>query len=290
MEVNISKAMQIVGGILLGVILLSLLSHFFSSIGIWPQTEDDLENAEQLAKFNLEYEVYDKKGMYGVDVISCLNKAQSNNLKYAEGGSFLTGNKYGDDFYVEVYVRLTKKEYLEESLEVYAFNDFGQERQLFNTVQIAGTDQKLGDINFDIPTNAYTTFSEITLLETQSSEIKDPTKLTNTTGVTTKIIQKDNTSGHTHVDFNGTEQSCYYGLRDDNEKGVLASLIELSKKSDNGNLTKTVVNSTGQNLKAWSKVIWKTALYDFKSKRFKCDYLGYSQKTGRVNIICFSEI
>ena len=88
MEANIAKLVHIVGGILIGVVLLSLISYFFSSIGLLPSQEDETESREQLAKFNLEYEIYDKKGMYGVDVISCLNKAQSNNEKYAEGGGF----------------------------------------------------------------------------------------------------------------------------------------------------------------------------------------------------------
>lgn len=88
MEANIAKLVHIVGGILIGVVLLSLISYFFSSIGLLPSQEDETESREQLAKFNLEYEIYDKKGMYGVDVISCLNKAQSNNEKYAEGRFF----------------------------------------------------------------------------------------------------------------------------------------------------------------------------------------------------------
>ena len=32
---------------------------------------------------SIEKEVYDKKGMYGADVISCLTKAENNNEKYS---------------------------------------------------------------------------------------------------------------------------------------------------------------------------------------------------------------
>ena len=73
---NVSKALEIAAGVLLAVMIMSLISYFFSRIGIWPQEQDKMESAEQLAKFNTEYTVYEKKAMYGVDVISCLNKAK----------------------------------------------------------------------------------------------------------------------------------------------------------------------------------------------------------------------
>ena len=72
---NAARALEIAAGVLIGVLLMALIVYFFKSIGEWPQQEDDTASVEQVAKFNLEYEVYNKKGMYGVDVISCLNKA-----------------------------------------------------------------------------------------------------------------------------------------------------------------------------------------------------------------------
>jgi len=207
MEANIAKLVHIVGGILIGVVLLSLISYFFSSIGLLPSQEDETESREQLAKFNLEYEIYDKKGMYGVDVISCLNKAQSNNEKYAEGGGFLTGNEYGKDFYVDVYVRLTKKEYLEESVEVY-YIDKGVQRQLFSHVDknstsiikpevplsIDGINLTMKSVGFfknnDSLENAYTTFSGET--EIQLDKITD-VKIEKPIGdIKSPIIKKDN--------------------------------------------------------------------------------------------------
>ena len=103
---NTAKALEIVAGVLLAVIIISLIVYFFSTISEWPSQEDEMQSAEQLAQFNLEYEVYEKNAMYGVDVISCLNKARSNNQKYVEGtAGFLSGNRYGNDFTIDVYVR-----------------------------------------------------------------------------------------------------------------------------------------------------------------------------------------
>lgn len=292
MEDNIAKLLQIAGGVLLGVILLSLVSNFFSSIGILPSVEDERETAEQLSKFNLEYEIYDKKGMYGVDVISCLNKANSNNKKYVSGNSFLTGNEYGKDFYVDVYVRLN--DYLEETIEYYYFNNNGTQVQGFDESTINGSktgiNKKMGEVGFKIDgQNYYTTLSDSTYVGNLTSKIdKDAV------GITALKPHKDGGGGiPLERSFNGDKLEGYYSLRDfsDSSKETsLAKLVNLSNKTDNGNLNKIVVNTNSNELKIWSRVVWKTALSDFKSRRFKCDYLGYSQKTGRVCEIYFSEL
>ena len=81
---NAARALEIAAGVLIGVLLMALIVYFFKTMGEWPQQQDDMMSSEQTSKFNLEYEVYGKKGMYGVDVISCLNKAKDNNDKYLD--------------------------------------------------------------------------------------------------------------------------------------------------------------------------------------------------------------
>lgn len=284
MEDNIAKLLQIVGGVLVGVILLSLVSYFFSSIGLWPMEQDQIETAEQLKKFNLEYEVYDKKGMYGVDVISCLNKANSNNKKYADGGGFLTGNEYGKDFYIDVYVRLTKKP-LQESIEYYYFQN-GSQVQGFEVVDSSTGDKGIGktmqEVGFDIEDGKFYTKFKKTDYVGNAEETLDEVIL----GI--QPILPNGGDYKCETPFNSTSEiDGYYSLRYDEN---IVKLIELSNKSDNGNLNKIVTNTTGRDLNIWSRVIWKTALSDFKSRRFKCDYLGYSKKTGRVCELYFSEI
>ena len=122
---NAAKALEIAAGVLLAVIIMSLIAYFFTQLGVWPQEQEKVESAEQLARFNKEYTVYEKSAMYGVDVISCLNKAKSNNEKYAEGGSFFTGAKYEEkgeknNYYIDVYVNINSP--LKESLEIYYMN------------------------------------------------------------------------------------------------------------------------------------------------------------------------
>ena len=82
--------------------------------------------------------------------------------------------------------------------------------------------------------------------------------------------------------LNGNSNN-YYSLRDSEE------LHELLKNSGN-NMVQTVTNNTKRDYDIYTKVIWKTALYDMKTRKFKCDYVEYSADTGRVIALYFSEI
>ncbi len=78
---NASKALIIAGGILLALMLLSILVYVAGSMQDWAgsQTRDEL--TKQIAEFNKGYEVYNKKRMYGTDVISVVNKANDDNIR-----------------------------------------------------------------------------------------------------------------------------------------------------------------------------------------------------------------
>ena len=105
---NAARALEIAAGVLIGVLLMALIVYFFKTMGEWPQQQDDMMSSEQTSKFNLEYEVYGKKGMYGVDVISCLNKAKDNNDKYLDESKlgFLASGSYPEEFVINVFVHM----------------------------------------------------------------------------------------------------------------------------------------------------------------------------------------
>ena len=86
---NASKALIIAGAVLLSVMIVSLLIYTGKSFGLIAKAEQDAKLTEDRKKFNAEYEVYDKNLMYGTDVLSCLNKAQSNNQKYVNNNYFV---------------------------------------------------------------------------------------------------------------------------------------------------------------------------------------------------------
>ena len=64
------------------------------------------QNAE-IAKFNLEYEEYKDKEINGLDVVTLINKAVSNNEK--NGINKNNNNEYilDDEFSIEIYVTMT---------------------------------------------------------------------------------------------------------------------------------------------------------------------------------------
>ncbi len=273
---NAAKALEIAAGVLLAVLIMSLIAYFFSTVRLWPLEEDSMETAEQLAKFNLEYEVYDKKAMYGADVISCLTKAQSNNEKYVAGGKYLTGNKYGSTYWIDVSVVI--KTPLEESLEVYYFDEstsgFNKQKMLLegeNLPTVAGVpaDIKMGEVGFVFNKKdgkLYSTFNEETLLKTQYKTV------TSLTGIDCLATGSEN---HLHT---GSEN---YEI----------TPLQLIVSFASTNMKQTITNQGNQDsLKQWSTAIWTSALYDFKTRKFKCEDITYSDITGRVNEIKFVEI
>lgn len=76
---NASKALVMAGGILIAIMILATLAYAAGQWGLIPQSMEQSKEAQQLAKFNQEYESYNKDIMYGSDVVSVLNKAISNN-------------------------------------------------------------------------------------------------------------------------------------------------------------------------------------------------------------------
>ncbi|MBR3697482.1 MAG: hypothetical protein IKM97_04400 [Clostridia bacterium] len=110
-----NKAIIMAFGMLVAVMILGTIAFVFTRLKVLPMQDDDADTIEQRRLFNQEYEVYDKKIMYGVDVISVLNKAQSNNEKYVQG-NFLSGNLYNTDYIINIVVNFIKP--IDETIEV----------------------------------------------------------------------------------------------------------------------------------------------------------------------------
>ncbi len=268
---NTVKALEIAAGVLLGVIIMAAIVYFFSSIGAFPQEQADIKTAEQLAAFNLEYEVYDKKGMYGTDVISCLTKAESNNEKYVQGGKFLTGSKYGDDYWINVYVNI--KSDLEENLVVYHFDGNNQKQYLGNG-SIKDLSLTMEAAGFIVPTKGYTEFTQDSFLEPKTNKLNSKGK--NYIDPNNNVITLDGKSYSAQLYDNGNKE----------EETPLKKLLKFTSS----NMQQIVYNYDKSTLDKWSSAIWKTALYDFKTRRFRCDSIKYSKITGQVNELYFSEI
>lgn len=280
---NASKALEMAAGVMLAVLIMTLVAYFFTTISSWPEQQDDEKSSVQTSQFNLEYEVYDKKGMYGADVISCLTKAENNNEKYYEGGNFLSGQRYGETYWVNVYVHLNSV--LEEEMIVYHMKNgensiYKQELQFDDS---ACAPYKLEEIGFEFDSAGmdYTKFKPTDSLKSAVH------KLDGSEFISCSLNKSDS-----------NYYACLYNAEHDadgnvtkiktSEETLLQKLVETSDH----NMKQIVMNKedSKESLEAWSSAEWRTALYDLKTRRFRCDDIRYSDVTGRVNEIYFSEI
>ena len=93
---NASKALLIAGGILLAIITLSLVVYMITAASSMADAQDSKTLAEQITAFNKEYEAYNKRVMYGTDVITAINKAINHNLTIE--------NKTDDPYYINIII------------------------------------------------------------------------------------------------------------------------------------------------------------------------------------------
>lgn len=81
---NASKALLMAGGILIAILVIGVVIYMFNSSSFLFKSSEDIERAEQIEAFNREYEAYNRKLMRGTDIISIINKVNSNNEKYED--------------------------------------------------------------------------------------------------------------------------------------------------------------------------------------------------------------
>ncbi len=106
---NAVKALLIAGSILIGIITITIFYSVYRSTSeiVGVNTEDTSQTA--LKDFNLSYEAYNKKLMYGIDIITVLNKAIDNNRQYDMlYGENSTNQRY-KDYYVDIEFTVYKR-------------------------------------------------------------------------------------------------------------------------------------------------------------------------------------
>lgn len=78
---NAAKALVIAGGVLIAIMTLSLFLYGMTSAARIEQAQNEKKATEELAAFNMEYEAYNKQRLYGIDLITVINKAIEHNQK-----------------------------------------------------------------------------------------------------------------------------------------------------------------------------------------------------------------
>ena len=72
---NAAKALLIAGGILFAILILSLIVYVSNATTRMAEAQDQKKLVEELEAFNKSYEAYNKRRMYGADVITVVKKA-----------------------------------------------------------------------------------------------------------------------------------------------------------------------------------------------------------------------
>ena len=286
---NATTALYIAAGTLLGVMILSIVVFYFRRVGSLHEERDRIMTAEQIAEWNNEYLAYDKKLMYGTDLISVLNKATSNNEKYVEGKGFLSGDKYTKDYLINIKFKL--KSDLEDTIVVTYINEgTGKETEYVTN------DGPISDSTYTIPTlcDAFENYDVDKLYKGNDSNSINTNIIPNGSNATElksytypSVFKKDNE----------------YNLLSNNSDNPVTKLMKLSNKmtmvatnsKDNKSIHYTINNMGVQTreYKGWYKVTWKTCLNDLKSRKFKCTEVKYdtsSEQTGRIVEMQFEEL
>lgn len=85
---NATKALEMAGSILIGILILGCLAFVYSKIAENEKIKQDFERVGQATDFNKDYESYNRDKLYGSDMFSLANKIENYNIKEADGKSY----------------------------------------------------------------------------------------------------------------------------------------------------------------------------------------------------------
>lgn len=252
---NASKALIMAGSILLTIMVVGLLIYFLGQYRQFPQAQTEAERLAQVSKFNMEYESYDKKKMYGTEVATVVNKVIDNNKKYADQrtGELRKGesNHYID---VEITVNTDIQKYAIQYYEVQQPDEETKSYVAENTYRegtiegyINGDRKKKVKYNLDEKT--FTKGQKISLLRGNNSN--------------STVITLNQTIEKFFKDANTVRIQLISGPKD----------APSATKFDSMNYTEVYSGFT-----------------DFKRKYFRCTEIGYDEDTQMVNLLVFEEI
>ena len=266
MDTNMTQALKLAGGILIALVLISGLTIMFGKLSPSQNTLEDIKAFEQTQAFNKEFEVYDKDIMYGLDVISAINKAASYNKTYIDAygysddlkDNYLVDIELDSDITLQQNFSVTKLEKINDRLleQTTTFGELNPESQdevidkLNRKVYIANT----RDIIDQLRTNNI--FPDFT------------------------IRQKTNL-----ITNNGDY------IHDDIFNYIIApSTKELKVTVQNTDTSDTTPEALLTGVEQWYKATFEIYAYSFKTKKFRCIGVDYSEITQRITKLTFAEI
>lgn len=98
---NAVQALLIAGGILLAILTLTAFIIMFNNTFTIQSAQKDKEELERLAKWNEEWQAYNKSYLYATEVYTVLKKAEQNNSEYSNTKYWVNvtvKNSHGKDY------------------------------------------------------------------------------------------------------------------------------------------------------------------------------------------------
>lgn len=83
---NATKALEMAASVLIGMLIIGALVFAYTQISELRQTEEKSKEIEQASDFNQPYEVYNRDGVYGSELLSLANKVVDYNKRTQENG------------------------------------------------------------------------------------------------------------------------------------------------------------------------------------------------------------
>lgn len=270
MNSNISNALRIAGGMLLAILLISVIVATINKAKPYSETKASNDAAREVAEFNANYEAYNKKQMYGTDVISCINRVYSQNVNSRHWE--ITNGKYfskADAGLEAQAIKLTVKlkQPLETSCDAYAYDPD------------LNTEVKVGNAS------TYLLKSNITLGDATSNP--DEKEALQALGISAMPISQVLSINGMKKDFMSSEivlTSAALGQSNDNSIRKILKYPSLTIQ--NLNFSKDKKNKS----ETWTRVHITTLAGDIKKRIFRCTKIEYNRNEANGRVGCISEI
>ena len=106
---NASKALIMAGSVLLAIMVIGLLLFSWGKLSDFKNNDDELEEVDNISKFNLQFANYENRKVYGYEIISLANKVVDYNMRYSDVNGAKNDEKYKR---ISMNINLVSNDYL----------------------------------------------------------------------------------------------------------------------------------------------------------------------------------
>lgn len=259
---NSSKALYIATSVLVAVLILSLVVMMFRKMSDSQKAREKMYDEKNIAAFNAEYEAFNKRLMYGADVISCINKAISNNKEADDAND--------PDLYIDVVVELDQK--IEEEFKIC--------KVVKGKTQIIDTNSDKDIENVKKGLEDIDSWSVQKVFNNKSNILTEQ----NTTSI--------GALGFKTLKTNWVDTKNFHVL-DKNKEYTLLKNGKIPNDTIADNPLGFLVNTKEEYIYNFTKdgntycIKWTTAFKAFRKSNFSCTRVEYNTDTGRINKMIF---